>query len=198
MGAGIFVAGGGGWILGAHEAIRERTFMVFGLPRSRTGWISTMLSLGDTWCHHEMETRCDSFEGFRKSVFGYGNSSTAAWRLLPHLRESFPKLRYLWVGRKLSRIAHSCASAGHPEFDLLAADRAWCEARNLGAMDQKVIDVEELTIDGCQDIWEHLIPDDAFPKLKVENLLRMNVQLTGSEFNRVTTQPIPWLMEATT
>ena len=155
-----------------------------------------MLSLGWSTCAHEQETRANTIDDFIQQHAGIGNSSTLAWRVLPQLREAFPNLRYLWVSRNFSDVAKSCANAGHPEFGYMTADRAWLEAKRIGAMEQKVVNVERLDMEKCEEIWDHLIPDEPFPLLKVRNLLRMNVQLTRPEFDQVTTQPIPWLMEA--
>lgn len=178
------------------EAMRDLTFMVFGLPRSRTAWFSTMLSLGDRVCHHEAEVGCEDFESFRRKVFADGNSSTLAWKILPQILEAFPNLRYCWLGRNPRKIAQSCRASGHPEFTETLAEEMWSEAHSLGAVTDKFFEVENLNLDLCRNVWNHLIPDQVFPQVKVENLLRMNVQLTKPEFTQVTSKPIPWMMEA--
>lgn len=172
-------------------------FFVFGLPRSRTAWLSAMLSLGSRICYHEIESECESFADFTKTIRDDGNSSTAAWRLLPQLKIRFPKMRYIWVHRKANKLSESCAKAGFPQFDQYRIEGLWHEAFALGAMNQKTVKIEEVTMQSCLDIWDHLIPNETFPYRKVQNLIRMNIQLTDVEFGRITTTPIPWLMEAT-
>lgn len=170
-------------------------FFIFGLPRSRTAWASAFMSYGQWPCHHELEAKCDSLAQFMEVIGGDGNSSTALWRFLPELLERWPNLRYAWLDRASQNIARSCKRKGHAWYDAILCERTRSEAQELGALDQIVLDVEELNHETCLRLWGHLRPKEHFP-MKAMNLLRMNVQLTHAEFTNVTTTPVPWLMEA--
>jgi len=174
----------------------SQPFMVFGLPRSRTAWFSTALSMGSKLCHHEIETTCDDLPEFVGRVANTGNCSTLAWKVLPDLKHYFPSMRYAWLDADPERIAASSKALGHPMLtrEMLSDFRA--EAELLGALDQLVVDVEDLTFEKVGRVWSHLIVGSPFPESKIRNLLRMNVQLTDREFHRVASHPVPWLMEA--
>lgn len=199
--AGAWVIAGGGPSVvsscagvGSYEG-KQSPFLLFGLPRSRTAWFSTMLSLGKRTCYHELEADCLSFDEFSKGLNGAGNSSTAAWRMLPKILARYPKARFVWLDRDSEGCAASNSVLGFPWFDEYQCDEMKRDARNIGAMSQLVVSVNTLTLATCRKVWEHLIPDESFPTAKVQNLLRMNVRLTDSEFQKVVSTQTPWILE---
>lgn len=52
-------------------------FLVLGLPRSRTAWLSVFLSHDGNYCHHEGINGCRSLSEYYAKVDGYGDSTTA-------------------------------------------------------------------------------------------------------------------------
>lgn len=170
-------------------------FFIFGQPRSRTAWFSIFLNQGKVACFHELEASCDSFEEFIDALGNNGNASTALWRFLPQIREIYPDARFVWLKRESREIGRSCARAGHKWYDRDEADRILAEAKNIGALDQLVIDTEEIQHTDCIRVWNHLRNGEPVPA-QAWNLLRMNVQLTKEAFHTVTTTPVPWMLEA--
>ncbi len=171
-------------------------FMVFGLPRSCTAWFSTLLSLGSHTCFHEAETACKSFDEFCDRVKDRGNASTAAWVLLPELLQRWPNMRFVWLQRDLESCTKSLHGLGLDHITEEELQGASLAAERAGAKNQIVVDVTSLDLSTARKVWDHLIRDETFPVIKVKNLLRMNVQLMEAEFKIVSTQEIPWLMEA--
>ena len=53
------------------------SFFVFGLPRSRTAWLSVFLSQSGTYCHHEAISGCYTEVDYIDKVDGCGDSTTA-------------------------------------------------------------------------------------------------------------------------
>lgn len=173
-------------------------YFIFGLPRCRTAWFATLLSFGKRVCFHEKEAESYCLGSYCNDIANHGNASTLAWKLLRKIHPWFPraKHRFVWLDRSPSSVANSCADAGHPEFSAEVARAMRAEAEDIGALSQLVINVENVTLDVARTVWEHLIPDEDFPEDKAANLVRMNVRLSDTEFEHVTSHKIPWLMEA--
>jgi len=53
------------------------SFFVFGLPRSRTAWLSVFLSQSGIYCHHEGINGCKSMDEYKEKIAGCGDSTTA-------------------------------------------------------------------------------------------------------------------------
>ena len=156
-------------------------FLVLGLPRSRTAWLSRFLTYGDHICGHEELRHCRSIEDVRSwlSQPNMGSAETAAspfWRLLLRLA---PDVRVVVVRRPVADVVESLAAFGF--------DRAVMEPmmRRLDAkLDQivkRVPNVIEVTFDSlndeatCKAVFEHclLYP---FDRKHWERLSRENVQ----------------------
>lgn len=51
-------------------------YFVFGLPRSRTAWLSLFLSQSGVYCHHEAVNGCESEADYLAKIDGCGDSTT--------------------------------------------------------------------------------------------------------------------------
>ncbi len=194
---GAILAGTGiGSILWADHCRRNGPYMIFGMPRSRTTWFSAFMNLGLRTCHHELELKFESLSGFLDGIEGKGNSSTLAWRVLPKILDRYPLMRFVWLHRDAENVSESTRQVGFPWFTDEYAENLISEAESAGAKKQLVVDVEELTIEVLEEVWTHLAPHEKFPAEKAECFLRMNIQLSEPEFQRVTTNQIPKFMEA--
>jgi hypothetical protein len=88
-------------------------FIIYALPRSRTKWLSVLLTHGDWKCHHEialgMRTWADVLAFFRRP--GTGTAETAAapgWRLLHH---HLPDQRAIVVRRPVDEVVPAIMQA---------------------------------------------------------------------------------------
>lgn len=52
-------------------------YFVFGLPRSRTAWLSAFLSQSNTYCYHEAINNCLTEQEYISKIEGCGDSTTA-------------------------------------------------------------------------------------------------------------------------
>ena len=52
------------------------SFFVFGLPRSRTAWLSVFLSQSGVFCHHDGINGCSSTDEYQEKIKGCGDSTT--------------------------------------------------------------------------------------------------------------------------
>lgn len=157
------------------------TFLVLGLPRSRTAWLSRFLTYGDHICGHEELRHCRSIDDVKSwlSQSHMGSAETAAspfWRLLLRLA---PDVRVVVVRRPVAEVVESLAAFG---FDRPVMEPMM---RRLDAKLRQIVkrvpNVLEVTFDGlndeatCKAVFEHCLPY-AFNKAHWARLSRENVQ----------------------
>lgn len=67
-------------------------YFVFGLPRSRTAWLSVFLSQSGIYCHHEAVNGCYTEQEYRDKIEGCGDSTTGFIHCPPEEYEGKPTL----------------------------------------------------------------------------------------------------------
>lgn len=143
-------------------------FIVLGLPRSRTFWLSRFLTYRDWTCSHEEARHVRGLDDVR-SFLSQGNTgaveTTAApfWRLLLSVR---PDIRIATVRRPVQDVVRSLLKLNLP-FDASKLTDAMtkldqkldqAEARIPGVLSVNYSDLS--TEEGCRRIWEHCLPYD--------------------------------------
>jgi len=118
-------------------------FVVYGLPRSRTNWLSHFLSYGDHKCYHEAAMFMRGVDDLRSwlAMENSGSAETAAapaWRLIHHYR---PDIRAVVVRRPVEEVVAS----------LLAIDLS-----GVGAYDADKLRKGMVYLDRCLDQIERL------------------------------------------
>lgn len=79
-------------------------YFVFGLPRSRTAWLSVFLSQSGVHCHHEAVNGCYTKNEYMAKVQGCGDSTTA----FVHCPESQYKDKPILIIEKSKAELHKC------------------------------------------------------------------------------------------
>ena len=141
-------------------------FVVMGLPRSRTKWLSAFLSHGDWHCGHDELQHMRSLDDVR-SWFqqpNIGSVETAAapfWRLLLRYQ---PDVRIVTVRRPVDQVIASVARAV-PGADLAVVAQTIARGdRKLDQIEARVPGVlsvrfEDLAVEyGCKAVFEHCLP----------------------------------------
>lgn len=139
-------------------------FIVYGLPRSRTYWLSRFLTHGETKCGHDELRYIRGLDDIKSllSMPSYGSVETAAapwWRLIHAMR---PDIRTVIVRRPVLDVVDSLLAAGLPVSDRHAL---WVAMRRLDRkLDQikaRVPGVLEVSFDDlrreetCARVFEH-------------------------------------------
>lgn len=142
------------------------SFLILGLPRSRTAWLSRFLTYRDWICAHDELRHVRQIEDVRSWLAqpNTGTVETAAapfWRLALHLR---PDLRIVTIRRDPEEAAESAVRCGLVS-DLDAATKLMRRLdHKLGQIERRVPGVrsyrfEELNDQQtCADLFEHLLP----------------------------------------
>lgn len=140
-------------------------FLLLGLPRSRTAWLSRFLTYGNWFCGHD-ELRCMRQLEDVKSWLAQPNTGTVEtaaapfWRLALHLR---PDLRIVTIRRDPDEAARSAVRAGlGDDLGLMTALMHRLD-RKLGQIERRTgcrsFRFEDLAReDVCADLFEHLLP----------------------------------------
>lgn len=86
-------------------------FIIHGLGRSRTAWMSTLLSYGQWKCYHEIALVLRSIQDIRDlfSQPNIGTAETGAIMAWPLIRHECPHVRTVVIRRNVNEAAHAMA-----------------------------------------------------------------------------------------
>ena len=88
-------------------------FIILGLPRSRTAWISRFLSYGGRKVGHDLAIDCASVADFTKALGQHiGTVETGMAVAWPVLKRHFPESRFIVVRRDTAEVIASLAKFG--------------------------------------------------------------------------------------
>ena len=162
-------------------------FIIYGLPRSRTKWLSTLLTYGDIECIHEASIFVHSIEemlhlfhsdnvGFSDTAFSYGHAL---------IRHFVPNVREVVIFRPVEEVMASIkkidvSDVAIYDFALLERNMRYGE-RCLYKIAQKpdvlVVNYKDLDNEEvCKEIFEHCLPE-VFDRSHWLNLKDRNVQV---------------------
>ena len=141
-------------------------FIVFGLPRSRTKWMSGFLSYGDWRCGHDeimhMRTKDDIVSWFKQPNTGTVETAAAPfWRLA---LKQWPNLKVVVLRRNTDAVIHSLFTAGlmaDPDGMVRLIRRtdqklAQIAKRWPGALSVRFEDLPQEDV--CAEVFEHCLP----------------------------------------
>ena len=157
-----------------------KPFLITGLPRSRTAWLSVLCSTSDSICYHEpiggIRDVSDIEALYRSDFYKYvGISDSGLGFFLPWILENI-KPRTLIVERDPLQVAASLAQLGLPRtnfLDLLGERLAPFKSHPLVMW----VPFEALnTKRVIQKIYWHLMPGHAFGEERYEQLAKMKIE----------------------
>lgn len=140
--------------LSSTEVSHLPPFVIFGLPRSRTAWLSRFLSYGDWVCGHDelrhMRTLDDVSSWFRQPFIGAIETAAAPWwRLLDHFARD---ARIAVVRRPINEVVDSFLRLDGVRFDRPRLEKAmWRAERKLDQICARLPNVMEVTYEGLSD-----------------------------------------------
>ena len=162
-------------------------FIIYGLPRSRTFWLSRFLTYGDWQCGHEEIRHARTLDDVRNwlSLPCAGTAETAGapwWRLVQSMR---PDARTVVVRRPAAEVVASLLRTGveydearlRSEIRKLDAKLDQIQARVPGVLSVSFSDLESEAT--CARVFEHCLPyrhDPAWYALTAPMNLQANLQ----------------------
>jgi hypothetical protein len=148
----------------------ENTFLICGLPRSRTLWFSHFLSVPDvSVCTHEAcEFAASAAEFWHNAtcfssdagVPVYGDSDSATLFVLPALLAERPLTRVVWIDRRPDEVIASMAAAKIPHD--LRSVQMMCRLRDAykECFDCVVPYHHLVHMAVCRDVWQLVMPPE--------------------------------------
>lgn len=135
-------------------------FVVFGLPRSRTKWLSVFLSYGPWVCCHDALLGLSNIEGLVKllSAPNTGLSETAMAFAAPVIRKLFPEVRFVVVRRNLDSVRTSMEAVGLRYPDGMLEQMAVHLDAVSALPGTLTVSFEDLRgEDACRSVFEHCL-----------------------------------------
>lgn len=144
-------------------------YMVCGMPRSRTAWLSVFLSDDSGLCLHEGINGCNSHsEYLNKFKNGITGDSTTAAKELSAAKVDCEKIIIL-------RDPKECKQQCDALFGEISLDYYQDQFDYLTTLGGLVVDFNDIN-DNLRDIWEH-VKDSKFNPLRAEKMKGLNVQV---------------------
>lgn len=177
-------------------------YLITGVPRTRTAWLSNLLTYGPSFCAHELLTvagidgAAEYLSRLNYKFLGVSDSGAGlAWR---KLLQKFPQIKVLRVKRPWKEAAASHHKyftenplPGIPNASL-AGTELWCHAldeeldKMAHAMPDgryRIVDFTDLHNEPiCAWIWQWLIPGEPFNCERWRLLDRMRINLASEKF----------------
>ena len=133
-----------------------RPFVVFSLPRSRSAWLSVLLSQGGLPVGHDVGVECRTPEDFAARVAIGGTCETGVAFAWPLIRQLLPGARYVVVRRRIAEVEASLARFGLTGVRA-ELERRWHDmAEHEDPTDTLVVDYADLRDEEvCRRIFRH-------------------------------------------
>jgi len=160
-------------------------FLIMGLPRSRTAWLSVALTYKNSHCLHEPLLGCMSvselttkFDDIDADIVG--GADTGAVFFLDAIIKEMPFIKIVVIDRKIEDCESSSRRMGFDSVDLRELRLALDEASQ--RMNTLVVDYDKLSDPSTgRKIWQHCIGGE-FPEKRWTDLARFNIQLMTRQF----------------
>ena len=144
-------------------------FLVLGLPRSRTGWLSVFLSTSDVLCFHEGLDGCFTMQQYKQKVSGKADSNTAL--IFFDIRKHFPDTKVIVINSSLEK----AISFGKEEYGEDVTDALTSAQEKIRKLDALHIDFDDIN-ERLQEIWEY-VHDTPYDELRANELIKLDIQM---------------------
>lgn len=157
-------------------------FIILGLPRSMTAWVSCFLTCGDVFCQHELTGRVPLEEisgvvqGQPFPVSGVCDSGLSQYSR-PFVEKYFPNARVAIVSRMFDDCLKSLEDIGfsnHSAMSMLVPALngiSWFAEEQAERFSTDELQTEE----GARRLWEYVAPSVPLPPAHLEKMLTLKV-----------------------
>lgn len=170
-----------------------KPFFIIALPRSRTAWLSVLLSHRNAFCFHELSSRVADLTEmkavFERAPYDFvGNCDSLLVKYFPDFRDVFPDAPVLLVKRDPIQVLRSYRKLTGADLTTdarILLDRLSTLTGRSGVM---TVDFEHLSDeDTMRQCWVHCLPGMPFDRTRFHEMCGLNVQidLEGDFFRRI-------------
>ena len=161
-----------------------RSFLILGLPRSRTAWLSSLFTVGNVFCYHDLTSRSRTADEViarmqQNPTEVCGNSDSGNIFILDRVMEIMPETRLALICREPGEVVRSMAAAAREPRLRFRDPIARLHARNSQYFVKyggKAFMYEDLDREArIRELWEHLTGGVEFPVDHWEKLRTMRV-----------------------
>jgi hypothetical protein len=145
------------------------SFLVLGLPRSRTAWLANFLTYGDLFCYHEGIDGCTSLEEYKEKIEGKGDSNTGL--MLFDFEEHFPNAKIIIIDSDVDK----AIEFGRDVFNVNIEFEMAIAKNRLDKMEGLHIKLEDIN-SRLGEIWEY-VSDEPFDQERADMLVKLDVQM---------------------
>lgn len=158
------------------------TFLITGYPRSRTAWLSNLLTYGPSFCLHEpgLQFRCKQFPSLFHNVGTpyAGVSEARAIIYFDQFMDLFPDSKVVVVKRNKADVINSLKRHGL-DFEMVSD----LYDEKLAQIEKHGISVPFEGLNGAE-VWNYCIPEHPINKIRLRMLEQFNISLTPEAMQR--------------
>ncbi len=157
------------------------SFLILGLPRSRTQWLSNFMTYSGSFCYHELLSKVSSYDDYKTTMsdidYSFVGDSDTAGLYISSLPE-FKNTKKVIIHRDTSDVLDELYSLFG--FCSKRTERIY-EYNNILEKEEGLhIKFDEID-DNLEDIWNHLV-SLPYDKKRANELLNMNIQIKDTDF----------------
>lgn len=161
-------------------------FFIFCLPRSRSAWLSNLLSIDSVICLHEALLGCRSLDEMELKLSATGAdvagcADTGMTLFTDRIVERYPDARFVILARDLTGYIDNMLKLGSSKQharNMLADFNGAIET--LSALGDRTLIVHSQHLDGygvCQRIWEHIGMTTTLNRARFDMLRDLKVEV---------------------
>jgi len=143
-------------------------FLILGLPRSRTAWLSNFMTTGNIFCHHEAINGCHNMTDFLVKTEGCGDSDTGL--ALFKYEDYLPNIRTVIIDSSIDAAVNFGLEQGHNIHKAMVIEKERLD--NIHGLHVDINDIDA----NLESIWKHLT-DEPFNEKRANLLTNFNVQI---------------------
>lgn len=161
----------------------DEHFIILGLPRSMTAWVSCFLTCGEVFCQHELAEKMpieEVIDEIRSPIFPVsGICDSGLLRYWRDVHRAFPNARFVLIYRPILDSVQSLVnlgltqeSAGKTVGLLVDYVNDFLDAE----LDHEPITFDELqTLKGAKRLWNYCAPHHPLPPAHLRKMMSLKV-----------------------
>lgn len=173
--------------------VSDPRFFIFALPRSRTAWVSNLLSYESVMCLHEPLIGCRSIADLEGKLATTGSAisgcaDTAIMAFVDEVIERYPNARFVVLARELNGFVKQMRRMGSADDHISAMLSDFTYAIDvLQALGPRTMILQPHHLDDyetCQRLWSHVGMPIPLNRVRFDMLRDMRVEVLMERLNQ--------------